>query len=107
MVKANNVMRDNRALRRQLAKLTEQLAKKNQEHISFKKMVFNAKEKYDKRMKACEEETEIMRRSMKNFATICREQRKNLKRLSKKLRKNQRKRAIRRVSSIVMGSIDV
>ena len=90
MPKTNTQARTIRYLRRDNAKLREQLVKKKQNDLKYKKMVLKTSKQAIKRIQAAEAETAIFRNSLKNFASTCYAQKKELKQLHKYIRRKRR-----------------
>jgi ribosomal protein S30 len=90
MPKTNTQARTIRYLCRDNAKLREQLVKKKQNDLKYKKMVLKTSKQTIKRIQTAEAETVIFRNSLKNFASTCYAQKKELKQLHKYIRRKRR-----------------
>lgn len=80
MTKCRTNMRDMRALRRSLEKVTRQLRHTERNAAAFKKMAFAAEKEYKRRQQA---DAEILRNSLRNFSVPFYKQKKENQRLKK------------------------
>lgn len=90
MTKDNKQSRNMRYLQRYNDKLRKELEKIKRNELNFKKMVMKASKLAMKKIQTSEAETNIFRKSMKNFANTCYAQKKEIKQLRSYIRMKRR-----------------
>ena len=90
MTKTAKQQRNIRYLQRDNAKLRKELEKIKRNQLMCQKMTMKASKLAIKKIQTAEAETNIFRKSMKNFATTCYAQKKEIKKLLAYIRRKRR-----------------
>ena len=103
MVKYTQTHREIRNMRMNIRKLAAELDKTKKDAArdaksarEFMDMAFEAKKKFEEKLELSRQETQIFRKSLKNFNSVCYKQRKEIRALKKYISRRKARKMARR-----------